>query len=597
MQSAQSRDLTSAVGWLLAAGLLLAVPFAFHRGFAEQFSYIKLVLTEGLVLLGLTIWALGLIWGKRHWPRRFLLGPPLALLAAAVLLSCWNSPVPGFSFREAQYFLCGPLWLLLLISWGGGEARVRLLAVLIVGAGSVVAAIALAQWLGHDPLLFGDYRIVWGTMVGRMRLYSTFGNPNFVAGYLIGAIFLALGLAGTAPKLWRKALWCASLAAMFAAIIGTRSRGAWAGLAAGLLLARLVWRRGSRQTALAPAAAASGQRGLSVAVLVPAVAALIASPLTQTVETLVARFEGRVYLWRVSWPLFAEHPLFGNGWGTFQLRFLELQAQFLASHPEYVRYWTHTRQLHNDPLQILLEAGLVGVVALGWLLWNYGREARQALAVAPRSTRLWIGASAGGVTALLVNSLFNFQLAIPPTLLLLFTLLALPYLLRSAENGRQRSGELQPAEASAKPQRFRLLRVIASFAVVGLAAFGLLQIGRRAVAEHDYMVAMDYERSGDMVRAEQAFRDGLARAPLHGRLHYGLARALFIQGKLPEALAEVLLAERTFADSHLEVLKARIQDQMGFATPALETYRHALALDPTLKSVRADIERLSSAHL
>lgn len=194
MQSAQSRDLTSAVGWLLAAGLLLAVPFAFHRGFAEQFSYIKLVLTEGLVLLGLTIWALGLIWGKRHWPRRFLLGPPLALLAAAVLLSCWNSPVPGFSLREAQYFLCGPLWLLLLISWGGGEARVRLLAVLIVGAGSVVAAIALAQWLGHDPLLFGDYRIVWGTMVGRMRLYSTFGNPNFVAGYLIGAIFLALGL-------------------------------------------------------------------------------------------------------------------------------------------------------------------------------------------------------------------------------------------------------------------------------------------------------------------------------------------------------------------------------------------------------------------
>ena len=593
MTSGRARTLLSALGWVLAAGLLLAVPLAFHRGFAEQFTYIKLISTDGLVLLGLLIWALALVWGGLHWPKQFALGAPLALLALAVLLSCWNSPIRTLSLVEAEYFLCGPFWVLLLVSWGGGAARVRSLAILVALAGTAVAAIALLQWWGHDPLLLGGYRIVWGTMVGRMRLYSTFGNPNFVAGYLIGAIFLALALAGVSSKLAARAAWCVAVAAIFAAIIGTRSRGAWAGLAAGLLLARLVWRRGSRQTALAPVAAASGQSGLSVAVLVPAVAALIASPLTQTVETLAARFEGRVYLWRVSWPLFAEHPLFGNGWGTFQLRFLELQAQFLASHPEYVRYWTHTRQLHNDPLQILLEAGLVGVVALGWLLWNYGREARQALAVAPRSTRLWIGASAGGVTALLVNSLFNFQLAIPPTLLLLFTLLALPYLLRSAENGRQRSGELQPAEASAKPQRFRLLRVIASFAVVGLTALGLLQIGRRAVAEHDYMMAVDYERSGDIVRAEQAFRDGLARAPLNGWLHFGLARALFIQRKLPEALAEVLLAEHTFADSHLEVLKARIQDQMGLATPALETYRHALALDPTLKSVQADIERLS----
>jgi O-antigen ligase len=592
MTSGRARALLEALGWVLVAGLLLAVPLAFHRGFAEQFSYIKLVLTEGLVLLGLTVWGLGLIWGELRWPRRFGLGLPLALLITAVLLSCWNSPVPTFSLVEAEYFLCGPLWLLLLVAWDGGEARVRSLAMLVAVAGTAVAAIALLQWSGHDPLLFGGYRIVWGTMVGRMRLYSTFGNPNFVAGYLIGVIFLALGLAGTAPKLWRKALWCTSLAAMFATIIGTRSRGAWAGLAAGLLLARLVWQRGSRQTALAPATAATGQSGLSVAVLVPAVAALIASPLTQTVETLAALFEGRVYLWRVSWPLFAEHPAFGSGWGTFQLRYLDLQARFLQAHPEFLRYWTHTRQLHNDPLQILLEAGALGLVALGWLLWAYGREARQALAVAPRSTCLWIGASAGGVTALLVNSLFNFQLAIPPTLALLFTLLAFPYLLTSAETGRQQSREPQAAEAEGKPRGFRLLRLIASLAVVGLAAFGLLHIGRRAVAEHEYMVAIDYERSGDIVRAEQAFRGGLACAPLHGRLHYGLARALFIQGKLPEALAEVLLAQRTFADSHLEVLKARIQDQIGLAAPALETYRHALALDPTLKSVRADIERL-----
>jgi O-antigen ligase len=579
----------------MAMGLLLAVPLVFYRGFAEQFTYIKLVLTKGLLLLGLVALGLGLIREKLRWPRRFGLGPPLALLTAAVLLSCWNSPVPTFSLVEAEYFLCGPLWLLLLILWGGGEARVRALAVLAAVAGTVVAAIALLQWSGHDPLLFGGYRVVWGTMVGRMRLYSTFGNPSFVAGYLIGTIFLALALAGVSSKFPWKVASCASVVAMFAAIVGTRSRGAWVGLAAGLLIARFVWRRGVKLTDVSspPAAAGGVSPALCLAILPP----LAYMPsFARTAEALLTHFEGRLYLWRVSWPMFTEHPLLGSGWGTFQLYYLDLQARFLQAHPDLVRHWSHIRQLHNDPLQILLEAGVVGLVALGWVLWAYGREARRTLHAAPRSARLWIGASAGGLTAILVNSFFNFQLAIPPTLLLLFTLLAIPSLLLATENTRKESEVPHTSEAGEKKLGFYGLRVVASLAVVALAAVLLLQIARRAAAEYDYMLALGHERRGDITRAEQVFRQGLDYAPLHGRLHYGLARALYIQGRYPAALTEVLLAERTFADSHLEVLKARIQDQMGLVDPALETYRHALALDPTLKSVQADIERLSKSR-
>ena len=588
--------LLEALGWVPAAGLLLAVPLVFHRSFAGQFSYIKLILTEGLLLLGLVGWTLALVWGKLRWPRRFALGPPLALLTVAVLLSCWHSPVPAFSLIEAEYFLCGPLWLLLLVVWSGGEARVRALAMLVAVAGTVVAVIALLQWSGHDPLLFGGYHIVWGTMLGRMRLYSTFGNPNFVAGYLIGAIFPALALAGVSSKLAGKAAGCASVVAMFAAIVGTRSRGAWVGLAAGLLIARFVWRREAASAQPSSPGAAEGGLASTQCVVIPAALAFIASSLGQAADVLLNRFEGRVYLWRVSWPMLVEHPLLGSGWGTFQLRFLDLQARFLQAHPEYVHYWSHVRQLHNDPFQILLEAGVLGLVALGWVWWAFGREARRALRGAPRVPRLWIGASAGGASALLVNSLFNFQLAIPPTLLLLFTLLAFPSLLLAGDSTRKECDAFPGPEAGEKKRSLVGVRVVASLAVVGFAALLLLQIARRAAAEYDYMLALSYERQGEIARAEQIFRQGLEHAPLHGRLRYGLARTLYLKGRFPEALTEVLLAERTFADSHLEVLKARIQDQMSLVDPALETYRHALALDPTLKSVRADIERLSSAH-
>ncbi|MGH9650175.1 MAG: tetratricopeptide repeat protein, partial [Terriglobales bacterium] len=201
------------------------------------------------------------------------------------------------------------------------------------------------------------------------------------------------------------------------------------------------------------------------------------------------------------------------------------------------------------------------------------------------SERLWLAASAGGVTAILVDSLFNFQLAVPPTLILLFTLLAFPQMLTA--------GGEETAEAGAAGKLTVVLRSCATAFVLAAAIFLGSGIVRRALAEHSLALGLDAERRGDSASAGQNFRAGLALAPDDGPLHYGLARALFLQGQLSGALAEALRAELTIADSHLEVLKARIQDQMGYRSPALEAYRHAMWLNPTLKSVPADIERLS----
>ena len=582
MESSRASAPSRAAFGLLELGLLLITPLAFYRGFPDQFSYIKLILTEGIVLLAAVGIVVDLVWNRRHCPTGSPLAAPLALLTLAVLLSCFVSPLPTFSLLEAQYFLCGPLWLVVLISRAGGEARMRWLAGLVAVAGTAVAAIALLQWAGHDPLLFGGYQVEWGRMRAAMRLYSTFGNPNLVAGYLIGAIFLAFALTAGVESRWAKILCVASVVAIFAAIIGTRSRGAWLGLAAGLLVARGFWARKGEEAAEFKS---PPNGGILTVCTLPLALLMLFPNFVEQGRILLVHVEGRSFLWRASWPMFAEQPLLGSGWGMFQLRFLELQAQFLRLQPEYVQYWTHTRLLHNDPLQILLESGALGFVALGWLLWSFARELRQAKTRASRTGRLWLAASAGGVTAILVNSLFNFQLAVPPTLILLFTLLAVPQLLKAHD----------PNGPGAKADRNLNIvsRGLVSALVFGAALFLASGIARRAQAEHSLGLGLAEERRGGMTKAEQYFRGGLARAPDDGRLHYGLARALYVQEQYPAALAEALKAERTMADSHLEVLKARIQDQMGYRSPALEAYRHALWLDPTLKSVRADIERLS----
>src|SRR5205814_148396 len=162
-------------------------------------------------------------------------------------------------------------------------------------------------------------------------------NPNYVAGYLIGAIFVALALAVAAQTQAVRVAGYSSAILMFAAILGSRSRGAWVGLVAGWA----IW---------------------------------------HVVRTPVL-------------------------WSSFRFRL-----------------------------------GSFAFFALGWLLWTYGREVRNAAAHASGSARLWLSASAAGVTAILADSLFNFQFAIPPTFVLLFTLIALPGVLKPSGPQVTRAG-------------------------------------------------------------------------------------------------------------------------------------------------------------
>ncbi len=587
----------------LEAGLLLVLPLVFWREFPEQFSSPKLFLARILIVIGLAAWGLNRIWatsGRMRVPAFVL---PLGAVAMAVLLSCVNSPVPKFSLEEAEYFLCGPAFLLLLISAGDGEKAVRRMATLISLAAAAVAVVVLLQWAGHDPLLLGSYQVNWGKMGARMRLYGTLGNPNFVAGYLIGAIFpaMALGVASGARR--RRVGWWAAAFAMLAAILGAGSKGAWVGLAMGVPVAGTVCWLGRRRAGAEPVPRVDVHRFAAgpIRSVAPLVAWFAAWLTLGAGDRLLRLAVGRMYLWRFSWPMFTEHPWLGGGFGVYQLRYLELQGRFLTAHPELTNFWTNNRQLHNDPLQLLLETGVLGFAAFVWLLSTYGGEIRRALRDSKVSgARVWIAASAGGVTAILVDSLVNFQFAVAPTFMLFFALLALPTLLRAGTAAPSPGEAVAPSEAGVSPHQAlsrklpgTVLRGAISLGVLLVAAALLVQTARHVAAERDLALAQHAESLGSLDSAEDLYHRGLALNPLSGRLHFGLARVLYLTDHLASALEEAQFAERTYADSHLEVLKARIRDRMGQGAAALADYRHALALDPTLKTVQADIERLS----
>jgi tetratricopeptide (TPR) repeat protein len=156
----------------------------------------------------------------------------------------------------------------------------------------------------------------------------------------------------------------------------------------------------------------------------------------------------------------------------------------------------------------------------------------------------------------------------------------------------------EPGEGHA-PRRSlwrRTVKLAGSLAVLAAAGGLLWQETRVLASERAYQAAMVLEEHNNLGGAEAAYRRSVDFNPLNGRAHFGLSRVLYLRGRFPGALQQVMLAERTYADSHQEVLRARILDQMGRGPEALGAYRRALWLDPTLTSVQADVERLSNAR-
>jgi tetratricopeptide (TPR) repeat protein len=211
-----------------------------------------------------------------------------------------------------------------------------------------------------------------------------------------------------------------------------------------------------------------------------------------------------------------------------------------------------------------------------WQTQRVARESRRD------STQFTLAATVGGVAAILTDSFFNYQFAVPPICILLFTLLAIPFMLEKRNLGAEGAGTMTLPGPDRNPLRRFLWKVAASVAIAGVVGGLLWQQVRWLESEHLYQVACDLESRHDFASAEKTFRQSVAHNDLNGRAHFGLSRVLMAQGDFSNALVEIAKAERTYTDSHQEILRGQILMQMGKPGESLEAYRHAEWLDPTL---------------
>lgn len=113
-------------------------------------------------------------------------------------------------------------------------------------------------------------------------------------------------------------------------------------------------------------------------------------------------YGGRAELWRDSWEIFRANPLTGAGLGSFETA--------LPIYNQSRNLGMVASQSHNDYLQTLTDAGLIGGLLVIWFLLATGRAVLKGLrAHEPLMSHAAFGCGVA-IFGLLVHSLFDFNL-------------------------------------------------------------------------------------------------------------------------------------------------------------------------------------------
>jgi O-antigen ligase len=146
-------------------------------------------------------------------------------------------------------------------------------------------------------------------------------------------------------------------------------------------------------------------------------------PVMNRFETLGQEYnlsgQNRISIWHDTLGLVRHHPLLGTGLGSFSVVYPSVQTAFLTLLVEHA---------HCDYLEVTTELGLPGAILLfGSIFWVIARAARQYRKAEERFDKAVSLGCIGGIAAILVHSLADFNLYIPANALVFTIILAMAW--------------------------------------------------------------------------------------------------------------------------------------------------------------------------
>ncbi len=343
------------------------------------------------------------------WIKTPLDKPTIFLLILSILSTAFSINRPR-SFWAILLLINYVIIFYLVVHTVRTRADYRHLLWVIISIGVFLSLFGLFKKYVGNPFPWWNYHNIPETAG---HLISTYGNRNHLTGYLEMALPLSLGLILTGYRGVRFFLLIVLSALLLLVLILALSRGGWVSGSLGLIFMGFVLMT-SRYF---------NKRKILVAVIGGVVILMmIVLSNTAMVERLVTLKEvdkgsisGRMKIWSAAMEMIEDYPVLGIGPGNFPTVF----TQYLP--PAENRHF----YAHNDYIQSVSEIGLAAIAIIVWMIAAIYRRGFKKLKNESRLVRGITIGTLSGITAILVHSMFDFNLHIPANALLFTVLVAL----------------------------------------------------------------------------------------------------------------------------------------------------------------------------
>lgn len=425
--------------------LVLLIPLALTTVNHELFEFPKFILLLAGTLIITIAWGIDLAQ-NRDW-RQDLAALRSPVTYAVILILATQTLATLFSINPYTSFwgyytrfhggllttICYTIIYLAAVKWLDTESTQKIIKI-SVGTAFIIGIYAVLEHFGID-------KNFWRQDV-QNRVFSTLGQPNWLAAYLIPNLFLLFYLHQSSPS--KKNLWFTYLifAVLFSALIFTKSRSGFLAVGFSLLTYYFLQTRFRSFVYLrqffrpflivilavilffgtpfsAPLSRYLSRESLS-----------IANPPTGTALESGGTESGdiRKIVWSGALKLIAKYPALGTGPETFAYTYYWVRpaAHNLTSEWDFIY-----NKAHNEYLNLASGAGLIGLTA--YLFWHYtllklglskvakSKKVNQQLNAQLRCLYPVLGASLVGFT---LTNFFGFSVI--PVYLLMILLGAFP---------------------------------------------------------------------------------------------------------------------------------------------------------------------------
>lgn len=433
LESSSPTRLSLAVACSFIIPLRLLLP-SFLR---KSFFYVQEDLSNWIIVC--SIFLIGIIFCIEHREKGFLKSGfegPLTLWLLASGLSLTHSVYFCGSWSSLLTLLAFMIYFYILIDLFNHSLSRKIFIFSLI-TGTVIAGVlgVYEYFIPSSSHLHGTDKLV-ADILPYKRVASVFSSPNVLAGFYLMFFPFLMGMYWISNRQWQRVVIASTMGLSGIVFLMTLSFLCTLNLfIAGLIFIFFLSLKGNFSI--------KKRLGIFTLIFVAVIGLIVWKRNDFSVSS-------RMEYLQAAWKLLKNHPWLGNGIDTF--RYLSPQYTY---HPAYSGY------VHNSYLQIWCETGILGFIAILWLLAIFIRKFFISLnAEKNENRRIMIVAWAGGLVAFFIDNLTNVTLLSPEAALFGWIILA----------------AFQAESSSSTKERSRISPVVLGVVLAGVLIQGLIKI-------------------------------------------------------------------------------------------------------------------------